>query len=306
VKNLNVTKQTYQYKTFGLYITSDIRFPELYQTTFVGEGDLFIENCDLANIWNEKVTPNSQVFVEKNLVLFKIPDLAIFCIQNGNSIIFSPEHGADQEKIRLYLLGTCMGTLLLQKKILCLHGSAVAIDGKAYAFVGESGVGKSTLAAAFAIKNYQLISDDVLAINFDDQNNPYVMPSYPQQKLWEESLIEFGMDSKEYKPLFERETKFAVPVENPIRVPILLAGVIELNILESDSSIIYKHLDGLHRIQTLFQHTYRSSFIRKLKLSDWHFRETNKLINRIQMSKLSRPKEKFTAHEMVSMVLKNI
>lgn len=303
---MTLTKQIYQYKSFGLEITSEICFPELFETNFEGHGDLDIEIGNLSEIWNEKVNPNSQVFVKKYLVLFKIPGLAIFCIQNGKSIIFSPELNADQEKVRLYLLGTCMGTLLLQKKILCLHGSAVAIDGKAYAFVGESGAGKSTIAAAFAVKGYQLISDDVIAINFDDQNNPLVMPSYPQQKLWEESLIEFGMNSKNYKPLFERETKYAVPVKNPIKVPIPLAGVIELNVLENDSTINYERLDGLHRVQTLFRHTYRSSFIRKLELSNWHFREIVKLINKIKMSKLSRPKNQFTAHEMVSMVLKNI
>ena len=38
-----------------------------------------------------------------------------------------------------------MGALLMQRKILPLHGSAIAIDGKAYAFVGDSGAGKSTL-----------------------------------------------------------------------------------------------------------------------------------------------------------------
>ncbi|OOE14602.1 aldolase [Fictibacillus arsenicus] len=303
---MNLTKQVYQYNSFGLNITSEICFPELFVTTFNGCGDVQIGIGNLTELWNKKVTSNSQVFVEKNLVLFKIPNLSIFCIKNSNSIIFSPELGADQDKIRLYLLGTCMGTLLLQKKILCLHGSAVAIDGKAYAFVGDSGAGKSTIAAAFALKNFQLISDDVIAINFDNQDKPLVMPSYPQQKLWEESLICFGMNSINYKPLFERETKYAVPVKNPIIVPIPLAGIIELSAIENESSIRYESLDGLHRVQTLFQHTYRSSFIRRLKLSDWHFRETVKLINRIQMSKLSRPTQQFTVHEMVSIVLKNI
>jgi hypothetical protein len=305
VERLNLTKVKHQYNSFGLNITSDIHFPELYQTSFDGEGDLHIGTGDLTMVWDEKAKPNTHVFVEKNLVLFQIPNLAIFSISNGNSIVFSPFLKADLNKIRLYLLGTCMGTLLLQKKTLCLHGSAIAIEGKAYAFVGESGVGKSTLASAFIMQNFQLISDDVIAINFDKQNIPFVMPSYPQQKLWEESLNEFGMDSKRYLPLFERETKFAVPVENPIKVPIKLEGVIELNVIVSDS-IKYEKIEGLNKIATLFQHTYRSSFINKLELSDWHFKETVKLLNTVHISKLSRPKNQFTAHELVSVVLKKI
>ena len=38
-----------------------------------------------------------------------------------------------EDKIRLLFLGTCMGALLIQRKILPLHGSAIEIDGKAYA-----------------------------------------------------------------------------------------------------------------------------------------------------------------------------
>ena len=49
-------------------------------------------------------------------------------------------------------LGTCMGALLMQRKIFPFHGSAIAINGKAYAIVGDSGAGKSTLASAFLKK----------------------------------------------------------------------------------------------------------------------------------------------------------
>ena len=76
-----------------------------------------------------------------------------FCIQEGKRIIVSPIEGSDEDEIRLYILGTCMGAILMQRKILPLHGSAVAIDGKAYAIVGDSGAGKSTLASAFLTKD---------------------------------------------------------------------------------------------------------------------------------------------------------
>lgn len=96
--------------------------------------------------------------------MFQVADTAIFAIQNGDTIQVSPMAGADEAKIRLFLLGTCMGALLMQRKILPLHGSAIAIDGKAYAFVGHSGAGKSTLASAFINKGFQLLSDDVIAV----------------------------------------------------------------------------------------------------------------------------------------------
>ena len=42
-----------------------------------------------------------------------------------------------------------------EKDILPLHGSAVAINGKAYAFMGNSGAGKSTLASALINQGYE-------------------------------------------------------------------------------------------------------------------------------------------------------
>ena len=56
------------------------------------------------------------------------------------------------------------------KKNFPLHGSAIAIDGKAYAIVGDSGAGKSTLASAFLNQGYQLLSDDVIAVSLSKKN----------------------------------------------------------------------------------------------------------------------------------------
>ena len=64
----------------------------------------------------------------------------------------------DEDMIRLYILRDMYGTLLMQRKILPFHGSAIAINGKAYAIVGDSGAGKSTLASAFLKEGYQLLT----------------------------------------------------------------------------------------------------------------------------------------------------
>ena len=106
-----------------------------------------------------------ELVVKENLVMFQIPDIATFLIQDGKTISFLPLKGYDEDIIRIYLLGTCMGSLLMQRKVYPLHGSAVVIDGKAYAFVGESGAGKSTLALTFLNHGYQLLSDDVIAVS---------------------------------------------------------------------------------------------------------------------------------------------
>ncbi len=50
-----------------------------------------------------------------------------------------------------------------------LHASAVVMDGKGYAFIGQAGVGKSTLAASLASEHAALVlGEDQIALRFRD------------------------------------------------------------------------------------------------------------------------------------------
>ncbi|MEH6892575.1 aldolase [Bacillus sp. JJ864] len=296
------------YKAFGLRIESEIPLPELPQMNEPTQRtDIIIEIADLSEQWCKYNVKYEQRFVvEKNIVMFQVPQTATFSIQEGRKITFSPLPGAEKDKIRLYLLGTCMGALLIQRKILPLHGSALAINGKAYALIGDSGAGKSTLSSAFLRKGYQLLSDDVIAVSLSCEGTPFVMPSYPQQKLWQESLNEFGMETTHYRPLFERETKYAVPVSSQFFAdPLPLVGVIEL-VKTEDESIEMIQIEGLERLRTLFHHTFRNFLVPRLGLMEWHFTVSTNMVNKINMFQLRRPTSRFTARELASLVLSSI
>nr|WP_245948380.1 aldolase [Falsibacillus pallidus] len=308
MKTLINTETRVIYKAFGLTIRSEIPLPELLTAEVKDTSvDVEIKLQDLQSQWNDLLSnPPQKVVVKKNFVMFCITDTAIFSVQDGNLIAVSPIAGADENKIRLYILGTCMGAILMQRKTMPLHGSAIEINGKAYAFVGESGAGKSTLAAAFLEKGYRLISDDVIAVAFSRNQTPVVMPSYPQQKLWEESLKGFGMDEKFYLPLFERETKYAIPVQDKFLNSVLpLGGVFELIKGEGDA-ITLNRIQSLSKLTVFFQHTFRSSFLSPLGLMDWHFHASTKIINQIEMYQLQRPLEGFTANMLVEKVIRQI
>ncbi len=67
----------------------------------------------------------------------------------------------------------------------CLHASAVEIGGAAVALVGESGVGKSTLAARLGSEpslGWLRAADDVLPVARTGQL-PVIRPRFPQLKL---------------------------------------------------------------------------------------------------------------------------
>lgn len=295
------------YRAFGLSILSDFPLPELPEIYGTKEkAEIKITISDLSVQWDELAEPNRYFVVKENIVMFNIPGLATYCIKDGNKIIVSPMERSNEDQVRLYVLGSCMGALLLQRKILPLHGSAIAINGKAYAIVGDSGAGKSTLASALLNKGYQLLSDDVIPVSYSNKNIPTVTPAYPQQKLWQESLQAFGMESKEFRPIFDREGKYAIPVTSQFATKSLpLAGVFEL-VKTDTTEIKISPILNLGRLHTLFNHTYRNFLIARLGLMEWHFHKTASISNLIQVYQIQRPIDRFTVNDLTSLILNTI
>ena len=104
------------------------------------------------------------------------------------------------EDTATYLLGPVLGVLLRLRGVTCLHASGVAFGEKAVAFVGSEGAGKSTTAAALALRGYAILSDDVVALAERDDTF-YVHPAYPYLCLWPES-VESLYGSAEALPRF--------------------------------------------------------------------------------------------------------
>ncbi|MDN4526744.1 aldolase [Fictibacillus fluitans] len=297
---------SYFYKGFGLKFKSDIPFPELFESIETSDYEVSISVGDLANIWKETGAKLDRFnILDGNGVLFQVPDTAIFYVQDGRYITVSPYPNGNMDKIRLFLLGSCMGVILMQRGTIPLHGSAVVIQGEAYAIVGESGTGKSTLAAAFINKGYFLLTDDVIPVVFSALGSPVVMPTYPRQKLWQESLNQFNGSIEHYQSLYGRETKYAVPVDHAFsNEAIPLKGIIELK--PPADFLQISPLNKLEKLQTLYNQTFRSLLLQRMGLLEWHFRIAAKIAEQVKMYQISRPNTGFSANEMADLILATV
>lgn len=76
-----------------------------------------------------------------------------------------PDPGGRTELLPILLAGTVSALMLNLRGQSVLHASAVAVDGVALAFVGQSGRGKSTLAALMCVDGADLVTDDVLVFD---------------------------------------------------------------------------------------------------------------------------------------------
>jgi hypothetical protein len=107
--------------------------------------------------------------------------------REGRNIWANWPDGLSIHDAATYLLGPVLGLLLRLRGATCLHASAVVIDGKAIAFVGAAGAGKSTTAAALARHGCPVLSDDIVALS--ERGGEFeVLPSYPYLCLWPEPV----------------------------------------------------------------------------------------------------------------------
>jgi hypothetical protein len=99
----------------------------------------------------------------------------------------------------IYLLGPVMGFVLRQRGTVTLHASSLSFHGRSLALVGEAGAGKSTTAAALALRGWPVLAEDVCALAKSAGSYP-VVPAYPRICLWPDS-VDFLFASREALPL---------------------------------------------------------------------------------------------------------
>ena len=129
----------------------------------------------------------TQFFRVSGGYLLRFPDLADFTLSPaGLDVRVIPAPGASQRTIEHLYLNQVLPLALSRQGKLVFHASAVETDGTAVAFMGESGKGKSTLAASFATSGCRFLTDDGLMVEQRD-GSYQVMPSHASIRLWQDS-----------------------------------------------------------------------------------------------------------------------
>jgi hypothetical protein len=102
-------------------------------------------------------------------VIGRLYRLADFVIDGGSrKVVFHRDPACDPEVVAILLAGTVTAYLLSAGGGLVLHASAVEVDGRALAFVGFSGQGKTTVATLLSTNGLPLVTDDLLPVNSHD------------------------------------------------------------------------------------------------------------------------------------------
>ncbi|SMC98162.1 hypothetical protein [Sporomusa malonica] len=299
----------YRYKVFGLHIMSDIQLPELLIDTEGGDSSwVNISLGKTPTSISEPVEKTESYQIAANQFLFQVPGVGCYYVTKGNSITVQPAEHAEECFVRLFLLGTALGALLMQRSSFPIHGSAVVINGGCVVFTGVSGVGKSTLLAAFREQGYSFLTDDVAAVILDADGVPWVQPAYPQQKLWRDSADTLGVNTVSLVPVYSgvNKDKFTIPVHKRFwQSPMPLVAVYELEVGQSQNVTI-NSFSGLDKLSVLINHTYRPWLIDGLGLKVAHFKQCAAIGKRVTVSRLTRPEGVFSLEEQVHLVKQDL
>lgn len=202
-----------RYSVYGLTIESELFLPELKPigthpepsnakvdiTIEIGNVENFIPGHEPSVAWAESWG---------NQCLLRIEQVGRYLIEDGQRIIVQVDNAAAPEDVRLFLLGSALAAAMHQRRLVPLHVSAVLSPQGVIAFTGESGAGKSTMAAHLNQSlNWPLISDDVAVLH--EANEGCLLESGVNTvKLWVDALHSLNRTSHGLRRDMTRYDKF--------------------------------------------------------------------------------------------------
>lgn len=186
------------FSIYGGCLESDIPFPGLpagdgCPTWRLSRLDGAAPHAELVPLGEDRVDPGVTVRLSRRGGGLRVAydDSGVFDVHDGGARIeWYPGTDARLEAVQLDVLGRVLPAALHEMGSICLHGSAVEIDGAAVAFVAPKHHGKSTLAHAMAHAGGRVLSDDVVAV--DVAPSPVVRPGVASVRLWADAAARAG------------------------------------------------------------------------------------------------------------------
>jgi HPr Serine kinase C-terminal domain len=278
---------TYRYYGFGIDFQSAIPIPEMREGS-AGHAKPVAIRIASATCPENLPQIDAGVAAGPQDFWMDVPGVVRLHVASGVSIAVDPAPGAAIGDIRSYLLGSAMGALLHQRGLLPLHASAVEIDGKAVAFCGASGAGKSSLALHLVKRGHRLISDDICAID-TASGAAQLWPGLINLKLWRESLEAAGEQHDGLQPVLPTLDKYKLPVPAIADYCDFALGGIALlaKVEEGEPHVTAMH--GAEGLSTLVSNTFRGQLIGPMAQQQRHFDHCVAIAANTRIVTLARP-----------------
>lgn len=294
----------YLYRAFGLNILSDFELPEL--ETGLGQQDVEILHGEVSET-DADLSCDRVIRMSAEEIIYQLKDVAGCKVYNRGQAIIMPHPSLSQSTLRLLILTSVMGCILIQRKMVPLHGSSVTMNGEGIILAGQSGAGKSTLTSTFIKKGFRFLSDDVSVIDSDDNGDLYVQPSYPYRKLHRDSIDNFKLDVSGLERIEREEEKYLIPVHESFESePRKLRAFIEIVPMDKVEEVSIERIRGAAKLRLLMDNLYRGNLSTYFDSKVFYFEQIGKISANLDVFRLVRPKHQFTCDKQAELILNEL
>lgn len=282
------------YKAYGLVIRSEIELPEFLPAAPTANDVAIRISDDAAAQWAVSGAGETEAYsfvpVPAGGFVMRAPGICDYWVREGREVILTPDRDTDLVSVRLFLLGSAFGMVFHQRGMLVLHGATVLHDRGATLFVGESGQGKSTLAAHLGRAGHGILGDDTMPLWPRARGAYEVWPGSRMFKLWSDTIDSLGEVADGLDSVGARLDKYFFPnrVQPPDR-PAPLFEIVELIARHASSEPGLDALTGLEALRVVTANTYRPEYVPLLGREAEHFRLCSELAGRVAVVRLTRP-----------------
>lgn len=299
-----IVGETYCYKAYGMVIQSDIPIKELAycKDSSIPKPYVKIKQGSIPREISKMILAGEKSGFSKKVIWFDIDKVATYVMYNGEYIIVKPYHFADPAMLELYIVGSCLGFIMLQRGQLAIHGGAVEVANQAIILTGKRGAGKSSLTRAYRKAGYKFLTDDVAAIGMSQV--PTVWSGFPYQKLCEDTISEMDYP-EDYQRILRTDNffKYLVPTkehfidgERPLR------AIIEIVPKEVDKVEI-EEIRGVEKFQRIMANIYRGEYISRIDgIQEAYIKQCINLARQVAFYKVIRPMAGFTVQEQMKCI----
>jgi hypothetical protein len=281
----------YRYTAYGLRIHSALPLPELIADRSATEADVADVIIRFGHVNHQPpegdFTEGYVCTLPEGAYIF-VEQVGAILTRAGNEIVVMPDPDVEERVLRLFLLGPALGLILHQRKLLTLHASAVAVAGSAVIFLGRSGEGKSTMAAALHARGHALVTDDVVALDQGGIRAPAVLPGFPQIKLWPDTAAALGNAPEILPRLHPDLEKRAQRVGHDF--PQCALPVSRIYVLTEGAQFRTEILSAQQAFAYLMQHSYAVGLLGPTGATPDHFRQCVEFARRVSVYRMERPR----------------
>lgn len=212
------------YAVFGLTLASDFVCDVLEPVAPVAKGDVLrvMRTTGLRPAKQLEFDPYFEIQPDRQYMHWNA--VGTFCIEDSGTVLIEPKDGVSDHLVSQALLGLVMSLVLERRGVLCLHASAVSVQGHAALFLGDKGAGKSTTSAALVARGHVPVTDDLVAVgqSLSEDETLTVQPGFSSMKLWPDAIEALGLQ----KEASDRLIHPSLPkVQKRMMVPVAEAAV---------------------------------------------------------------------------------